>query len=157
MPTNAKEFIGRLEREGPAFVRKASVAGQKVITVVAIKRMAERTPVDTTRTQSGWQVSIGSPSFTVLDRRNISPSQIASEARAALTGLRAFQLIWMVNNEPAAQILDEGLFEPKDPGPSSDPRPGRFGRILVRGGFSTQASAGMVALTLEELRALVLP
>ena len=72
----------------------------------------------------------------------------------AISDIPPFAVVWLTNNLPYAIVWEEGTFEPSDPGPSKDKRPDRLGRTLVSGGYSTQAPRGMVAITLEELKAM---
>jgi hypothetical protein len=102
-------------------------------------------------------VTIGAPSEIEQGERpkpgsgSPLPPPDFTAALAALAALGPFQVSYVSNPVPYVQILDAGLFEPPDPGPSNDPRPTRAGRILVQGGYSTQAPQGMVAVTLLEL------
>ena len=118
-----------------------------------LKRIIWRTPADWGEARGGWQVTIGAPSSSVgVEDRDGNTTYL--RAAAIIGGVRAPCTIHVVNNVPHAVILDQGLFDPKDPGPSQDPRPDRFGRILVRGGYSQQAPQGMVDVSVAELSLL---
>ena len=63
------------------------------------------------------------------------------------------QVVYISNNVDHIEVLEDGLYQPPDPGPSKDRRKGRHGEILVRGGFSVQAPQGMVKVTIQEIMA----
>lgn len=120
----------------------------------------EQTPVDAGELRAGWFATLGSPSgATPASQRkrvlaakragtSITPQptdqEIIDRAVAVIAGAPAYGQIWFTNNTPYADVIETGGFKPKNPGPSKDPRPGREGQILVQGGYSTQAPAGML-------------
>ena len=126
-----------------------------------MRGLTQKTPVDTGRARGGWFLSLGD------EPDDVGASQAADKAegqgrRASNVGQAAktlnsirrrnFTTVWITNNVGYIPKLEFGLFDPPNPGPSKDPRRGRKGRILVQGGFSTQAPEGMVRVTFEELR-----
>jgi len=133
------------------FVKRAEgelVKLQKRIVLEAFRRIVKRTPVDTGRTRGNWQITIG-----VVPTAEAAGTKLAT-AIGALTGLGPYQVVYITNNVPHIEVLEYGLFEPRDPGPSKDPRKGRKGRELVRAGFSVQAPQGMVRVTVVELEVM---
>jgi hypothetical protein len=68
-------------------------------------------------------------------------------------GAPALQRFIVSNLTDHAWVLDQGAFEPPNPGPSKDPRPERRGRVLVQDGFSTQAPDGIIGPTISEVLA----
>ncbi len=129
-------FKVELEREAG---RTMQAQKREIGTFVGAK-LIDGTPVDTGEARQGWHASVGQPT-----NRNVRSGDAISELIAALGNELAWRdpLFWQ-NNVPHARILEYGLFEPPDPGPSRDPRPGRSGRVLVAGGFSTQAPRGIM-------------
>lgn len=144
-------FARKLAREIDRAIGPASVAFQKKIALETFARLLLRTPVDSGHLRANWRITIGRPATGAVEG---TEAPTIGTALAALGALAAFSVVYIVNNASYAQVVDEGLFEPPDPGPSSDPRPGRTGRILVRSGFSTQAPAGMTAGVVREILAL---
>lgn len=117
--------------------------------------VVKRTPVDTGRARGAWQIGINSPndSNTSLDPGIVgSPGgKSVTRGASALTKLKPFEVVFLTNNVSYILILEQGGFVPQDPGPSKDKRPGRFGRILVKGGYSVQAPNGMVDVTIQSV------
>ncbi|MGB1388669.1 MAG: hypothetical protein ACPG61_07255 [Paracoccaceae bacterium] len=112
---------------------EAKTAGKLDLAVRGIalelfSRVILRTPVDTGRARGNWQVQIGSiPNGTLaLDDR--SGTATVSKAQAAASGMDAGDVIYLTNNLPYARRLEEG--------------------------YSAQAPAGMVALSVQEFQAI---
>ena len=127
-----------------------------MIALEALRRIVLKTPVDTGRARSNWQLSIGRLPTEAVEGV-FSPTRYAqtlSDAATKLQTLPPFDIVYIANNLPYIQVLEHGSFRPPDPGPSKDPRPSRKGRVLVTGGFSVQAPRGMVRVTFEELLGL---
>ena len=127
---------------------------QKKVSFEALSRFVKRTPVDKGPARANWQASIGSPKSGVLDAEDKSRTGSPTIQREMknLAVIPPFSVVYLTNNSPYIEVLDEGGFVPPDPGPSKDPRPSRTGRELVKGGYSIQAPEGIVAVTLVELR-----
>lgn len=100
-------------------------AFQKKIALEAIKRIVEKTPVDTGRARANWQVTIGNPTEDVLEVEDQDGSNTISKGSSVITTVGLFDVIWISNNVDYIRFLEEGS--------------------------STQAPEGMVALTFEEL------
>lgn len=134
---------------------------QKKITFDLLAGVVRRTPVDEGRARGGWQVGVNEapqPRPTPVD----PGKKVGDPTGAALTAaipklekLPDYAIVFLVNDVPYIVVLDQGLFDPANPGPSKDPRKGRRGKILVQGGFSTQAPAGMVDVTIASIAAEV--
>lgn len=159
MTDNLREFNLELERIAKSLPEEQVTTVHRVLHLDALSRIVRRTPVDTGRARGNWQSTIGTPaegSLAVEDRDG-APT-IAAGSKVAQS-IPPFSQSFISNNVEHIRVIEEGGFIPKDPGPSKDPRgkPGsgksgdRWGRVLVRGGFSVQAPAGMVAITFEEL------
>lgn len=123
----------------------------RTFTLAGMAGAIDQTPRDTGRLVSGWDVTIGSPSSRIEPARSEGNPDtrdggtIAFEKAAeVLPNIPAFTIVHVTNNTPYAEVIELGLFDPPNPGPSKDPRPGRKGQELVVGGFSTQAPAGML-------------
>lgn len=131
---------------------------QKFFAFEALRRIVKRTPVDTGRARGGWQVTLNNPASAATGTQDPSGGQAIAEGNAVISVSQPFQVIWISNNVDYIRILEEGGFVPPSPGPSKTGgsaskagRAARKGKLLVQGGFSTQAPEGMVAITLREL------
>lgn len=169
LTTNFQEFdrklrawaVGRPERE----VTKL----QRLLVLEALKGVVFMTPVDTGRARGNWQVSIGEPASSIpfnpgrnRKGRFVSSSKLSGEQAASfaiqageqvVAQIPPFSLVWISNNVEYILVLEFGLFDPANPGPSEDPRSDREGKVLVSGGFSIQAPHGMVGVTIARLQA----
>lgn len=108
------------------------------------------TPRDTQETSKSWLVSIDAP-------RTDQATSTLAEVLGIIKSAPLYSTIWIVNNKDHILVLEEGLFDPADPGPSKDRRLERFGKILVSGGYSTQAPSGIVAPVVKELEVIFGP
>ena len=153
MGTNVQAFNAELTRWAkqrlPEEVKRVTTA----VALEALTRIVGRTPVDTGRARGGWQVAIGSPAAGEGENDQNGTNTV-SRGSATIRSAPPFSDVHITNNVEYIDILENGGFDPPDPGPSKDRRPGRKGRILVEGGYSTQAPRGMVDLTFQELRAI---
>jgi len=127
---------------------------QRALTLEGLKRVVLRTPVDTGRARGNWQVTIGKPATNVIDVPLTRQETIIKGSRVTST-VKPFDVIYISNNLSYIGILEFGGFVPTNPGPSADPRRGRYGRILVAGGYSTQAPHGMLETTFQELKGIL--
>lgn len=131
------------------------VTVQKKLAIDLFAGVIKRTPVDEGTARGGWQMGINDPPKGLGAKEKRALGDPSGPAMAGglskLSKLGPFQIVFITNNVVHAVVLDQGQFDPTDPGPSKDPRKGRKGRILVRGGYSTQAPAGMVDVTIASI------
>lgn len=149
---NEAEFFAEIDAFVDKLVPEEVVATQTVVALEALKRVIQKTPVDTGRARGNWQTTIERPARGETKTLDTSGAQSISAGTATIAKLKPYQVIWFTNNVPYILVLENGLFNPPDPGPSKDRRPHRKGRILVRGGYSIQAPQGMVKVTIQELK-----
>lgn len=130
----------------------------KWLAFEALKRIVKRTPADTGRARGGWFVTVGSPADKPAATKDTEGGSTLTSGRTVIKTSRPYQVIWLNNNVDYIRILEEGGFVPTDPGPSKTGgssskagRKARKGKVLVEGGYSTQAPRGMVAVTMQEL------
>lgn len=120
------------------------------IVVRVIKLIIKNTPRDTGRTRGEWQTSAYFPKSTLIGR--IRPqTAVIEEARSVAKSMGKYARVWFTNNMPHIQVLEHGLFIPRNPGPSKDPRKHRFGRVWVVNGFSVQAPRGILKPVFDEI------
>lgn len=150
--TNYEEFATEVRRVSKDLTERQQVLFVKKIAMELLRRVVKRTPVDTGRARGNWQITVGKPATKALDVSGPGAgAQAVAQGVAALTTLPPYSIVWLSNNVPYITVLEFGQFEPPNPGPSKDPRRGRFGRTLVKDGFSVQAPRGMLNLTLAEI------
>lgn len=120
------------------FAKKAGANAELVVRRVGIdvfSSVIRKTPVDTGRARANWTAKVGSPSGVISDaidkgKYGSDPSGASvSKANAALAGFEIGQAIFITNNLPYAQRLENG--------------------------YSTQAPSGMVRLTVVEFNDFV--
>lgn len=96
------------------------------ISLELFSRVILRTPVDTGRARANWQVAIGRIPDGTLQLEDKAGTATISKASAAAAGVKAGDVINLVNNLPYGPRLEDG--------------------------WSGQAPAGMVALSIQEFR-----
>lgn len=147
-----------LKKTVPESIRKL----QRLIVLEALRALVYQTPADTGRTRGNWQVTIGVPTFDAIEVPEAAggeqtSGQVASatfeRGAAVLQALGEFEIVFIQNNVEWIEVLENGGFIPADPGPSKDRRKGRKDKVLVAGGFSTQAPNGMLKVTFTNLTA----
>ena len=119
--------------------RKLTQVGRKV-ALELFSRVIFKTPVDEGRARSNWQVSIGSPANGTVEINDKNGRATMAKATAASAGFDAGDTIFLTNNLPYIMKLEEGGY-PDGP--------------KTVNGFSRQAPAGMVALTVQEFAQVV--
>lgn len=147
----SKRFGDRLRKLATDFPRQVTDL-QRALFDAAASGTIIQTTVDRGRLAYGWNASIGEPSATVPAVADSYPDKdaIVAAAQAVAASAPAFGKLWLSNNVEYAAVLEQGGFEPPDPGPSKDPRPGRTGNLYVQGGFSTGAPEGMLVAGLRK-------
>jgi hypothetical protein len=108
--------------------RKMTRIARKVVLEL-FKRVIYKTPVDTGRARSNWQVTIGTTASGTVEIDDKNGAATMSKAVADSRGFKAGDTIYLTNNLPYIRRLEEG--------------------------WSRQAPAGMVALTVQEFAAVV--
>lgn len=124
--------LGNFELDIQRFVDRAKGNIDLVIRKIALdlfKRVILKSPVLTGRFKGNWQVAIGSIPAGVLEIDDKSGSATISKMTAAVLGLKAGQVIYLVNNLEYARPLEYG--------------------------HSKQAPAGVVRITVQEFPQVV--
>tara|TARA_R110000787_G_scaffold6179_10_gene21989 strand:+ start:229 stop:633 length:405 start_codon:yes stop_codon:yes gene_type:complete len=123
--------VGSFEADVNKFQRKTVGKMDQIVRKVALElftRIIYKTPVDTGRARANWQVSIGTPAAGTVEIDDKSGNATVSQATAKSAGFKAGDTIYLANNLPYIRRLEEG--------------------------YSQQAPAGMVALTVQEFAAV---
>ena len=110
----------------PEYINEA----KKVIALEALTGIVMKNPVDTSRSQSNWNVTIDKPSEDADYKRfDNNPAGVIARGEADMSRARPGDDIWISNNIHYIVFLEHGT-----------------------PGGSDQAPNGFVGLTLEELR-----
>lgn len=104
---------------------KISVAVRK-ISLELFSRVILKTPVDTGRLRGNWQVAVGSIPEGTLEVEDKAGTITISAADAATAGVQAGDVVYLANNLPYAQRIEDG--------------------------HSSRAPQGMVALSIQEFQ-----
>ena len=139
MVTNSMtKFNKALEEFTEHIAPEMLVTFQKRIVLELLRRVVLKTPVDTGRARGNWQVEVGTPPSGVLERdakgedaeasdvSTADAGRVIADALAKLGRLGFGEVVWVANNLEYVIFLEEG---------SSD-----------------QAPAGMLRVSLEEMR-----
>lgn len=124
--------MGSFAQQLASFEEKTSGKMDMAVRKIALElfsRVILKSPVDTGRFRGNWQVSIGSIPDGTLEVDDKSGSATVSKATAATMGVKAGDVIYLANNLPYGPRLEAG--------------------------YSGQAPAGMVALSVQEFQQIV--
>lgn len=121
------KFVDKASKTVDAEVRKICL---DLLTGIVLK-----TPVDTGRARANWFTSIGSPSGNVTASTDPSGSSAISSGLSAISKATG-NVLWITNNLPYIYRLEFGTY---NDGPKTV------------GGFSRQAPAGMVRVTINDI------
>ena len=124
--------MGQFANDLAKFEAKTSEKLDLAVRKIALElfsRIIMRTPVDTGRARANWQVAIGTIPSGTLELNDKSGQATINKVQAASMGLVAGDVIYLTNNLPYAVPLEEG--------------------------YSQQAPAGMVALTVQDFQSVV--
>lgn len=141
-----------------AAVPEAVTKVARDVYIAAVNGIVTGTPVDRGRLRAGWNPSVGDEDNAVppdTDSGHADAGAIVAKAEQVAGGSPQYPKLLLTNAVEYAAIIETGGFEPPNPGPSKDPRPGRNGIVLVQGGFSTKAPEGMLIKGLATARARI--
>lgn len=102
--------------------------------------MIDTSPVRTGRFRSNWAVGLGAINTSADAAPDKTGDSAKGRAQAALQGWEPGQTIYLSNSVSYARALEFGLYG-KPPGSANGPK--------TVGGYSQQASAGIVRLTVQ--------
>lgn len=123
---NLASFVAEVKGFREREVDKAAVELVKKITLEALRRLVQKTPVDTGRARGNWQTTIHAPAAGQTGPR--MAGAVEGEANGVLSTLPPYEVVYLTNNVPYIERLDDG--------------------------WSVQAPDGMVRPTLRELEAM---
>jgi hypothetical protein len=158
MPTNSRSFALNLRKMAKAAPQEAAKDYVTRFVLDLLSSVVRLSPVNTGRLRNSWQVTLGSPSAGETNYGSVEG--VKSAAAVAVKGFQLGEQVWIQNGVPYAYVIEKGLYDPPDPGPSKGlhvPKSRRStvaGQILVRGGFHVSAPEGMLMRSLSDLSAL---
>lgn len=129
MTGDARQFAIELTREWEAKQEEVAEA-VALLAMQGLRGVVNKSPVDTGRFKGNWIASIGAVDLTTSEQVDPGGGATISEGTAVLVRygeIEGFPSIFLQNNLPYATRLEDG--------------------------YSAQAPAGMVALTVAELQA----
>lgn len=119
---NAEAYAAWLSAQ----VRQRSAAQvqlyQRVVAVEVFQRIIERTPVDYGFARGNWQVAIGAPILSTIDRTDPSGAATKAAGNAVIASVVPYCALYISNSAPYITVLEDGGFVPTDPGPTKDKR-----------------------------------
>lgn len=124
--------MGSFADQMKAWERKTAAKMDLAVRKIALqifRRIILKSPVDTGRFRGNWQLAIGSVPDGTLELDDKTGTATIAKGAATSLGMKAGDIIYFANNLPYAQRLE--------------------------GGYSQQAPAGMVALTVQEFQSIV--
>lgn len=170
-----RDFDKALAEFGKTIPREQLNIVVRKMALFALRRIVQRTPVETGRARANWQVTIGSPADGVLgafDKSGAAAVATGESVIAQIRGASYVPSVWISNNLTYIVTLEEGGYpnpSKKEQGASAADYAGassglarkskkaraRIARLRPRtkGGYSIQAPRGMVAVTVQELLA----
>lgn len=126
MTSNFRDFARALDRVVGDMLAEPILRAKQDLAITVLTRIVERTPAVTGHARANWQVSIGGSATGIVAGADPSGATALAAGVTAIMGDRdPFATVWIANNAPYIQSLEQG--------------------------DSTQAPAGMVAQTVAEL------
>lgn len=125
--SSLQKFSLDLDRAFDKKVIEPTLALQKKVSLEALRRVIEKSPVLTGRFRGNWQVAVGVRPTGELQVADTTGSNTLSKGSQPITALDDLDTVYIVNNLPYAKKLDQGS--------------------------SQQAPAGMIAITVAEINA----
>lgn len=106
--SNLAAFRGWLRRVFRKDVPSRSQLLLKRLAFEAFKRIIFRTPVDTGRLRGNWQASVGQPKTNQLQRKDKPGNATLAAGLAALSDVPPGVVVWITNNLPYAERIEDG-------------------------------------------------
>ena len=100
-------FKADMERWSEDALRKLTEATQK-ISLDVFSNVIRLSPVDTGRFKGNWQPSVGAPVAGELELLDPSGGTVTAKVSGFVEGVEAGDVIYMVNNLPYAESLEDG-------------------------------------------------
>ena len=158
MPSNAKAYAAFLRKQATDLPAAVVMPRFRKFAFKVLECAVQNSPVNTGRLRNGWHVTVGSPSGAESADGAASAGGVLQAGKRVIDSIEFGHGIWIQNNVPYARVIEDGLYVPKDPGPSKAmhvPKSRRrtvAGQILVKGGFHVSAPHGMLADAVQQAK-----
>lgn len=116
MPKSLLDLANDLDQKNKNVKQAASEAAKK-LALIALERLVNETPVDTSTALSNWQISVGIPATSFIDAyvpgylgytASASIRQAIAVGKANLETKKPGQTIYLTNNTPYIRDLNSG-------------------------------------------------
>lgn len=125
MAQRAFDFAIGLERLGEELTDDAMQQVTQKVALQALRGVVMKSPVDTGRFRGNWTVSVDVKDTSITDATDKGGGETIAKGAALIGALPPYRVVWISNNLPYARRLETG--------------------------WSKQAPAGVVALTVAEI------
>ncbi len=155
MPSNAKEYAATLRQQAADLAEKVIMPRFRMYAFKVLEVAIQNSPVNFGALRNGWHLTIGTPSGAD-QKGGANVGESLQNGLGTLAQVKLGDRVWIQNNVPYARVYEDGLFVPKDPGPSKathvpeNRRDTVKGVTLIEGGFHVSAPQGMLADALQE-------
>lgn len=105
---NADEFGNAVVSFARDFTPRQASLFHRNISLRALRGIVRRTPVDTGRARGNWQTSVGAPADGVLYVDDKTGDGANARGDNATDGLPPFTTVWISNNLPYIEPLENG-------------------------------------------------
>lgn len=171
MPTSFQEWDRKLRAASEKTVAEEILKFQKNLVFLTLGAAVEispgnvkhilgvvlRTPVLTGRARASWNLSTGAMDLSLpaaTGKGGSYGSLTPEQAVSALQGLGLYDVVWISSGLPYITVLEYGGYQNPPSLGSWNPKTKQF-EVRSAGGFSKQAPAGMVRITLDEIQELL--
>lgn len=147
MSASTRRANERAVLELDKLVRNARASVEEVYRKAAFdltSAIVFRTPVDTGRLRGNWQTQLGSAPDGEIEGTDSAGHGTLGKANGVIFSAQLSDSIFVVNNLPYAEVVEYGLY----------PNPPKRGTKTI-GGYSKQAPAGMVRVSIREFTAFI--
>ena len=141
-------FNDEFRRNFMSVIKRVSDRSDLVVQKVGMRlgqSLVLKSPVDTGRFRGNWQYGAGKINTDTNGREDRSGSSSMGRIVEGLNSWRTGEMVYITNSLPYARVIEYGLFG-KPPGSANGPK--------TVGGYSRQAPAGMVRLTVTEFKTM---
>lgn len=125
MAQDAFQFALSLDRLAEELTDDLMQQVTQKLAIQALSGVVLKSPVDTGRFRGNWNVSVDVADRSISDATDQDGQATIAKGQGIITAVPPYRVIWLANNLPYARRLETG--------------------------WSNQAPAGVVALTLAEL------
>jgi hypothetical protein len=152
-----RDNVFQFEADLQAFCKATDARLELVVKKIVfelLKKIILRTPVDTGRAAGSWATSKGEAGSEMLPEGKFGSAETAASKAASNLDNISFDppggVFWIYNNLPYIEVLEFGLYAS---GGMNAPWGKAYSTGKTVAGFSIQAPAGMVRISIAEVEA----